>query len=120
MVKPLNTKVDLIMDGTSYLGLNDYGRLIVGDKGFEFYHKSDPRNYIQIPWEEVDYITASVLFGGRWIPRFGIQTKKNGFFTFAAKKPKKLLRAINQYIETDRMRHSLSFFEVLKRAICRH
>ena len=116
MVTPLNTKVDLIMDGTSYLGLNEYGSLIVGNNGFEFYHRSDPRNYIQIPWDEVEYVTASVLFKGRWIPRFGIETKKNGFFSFAAKEPKVLLKTINKYIETDRMRHSLSFWDVVKRA----
>lgn len=33
-------------------------------------------DYIQIPWEEVDYVIASVMFKGKYIPRFAIQTKK--------------------------------------------
>ncbi|MGX7031630.1 DUF956 family protein [Vagococcus zengguangii] len=117
MVQSLNTKVDLVMDATAYTGLTDYGKIMVGDKGFEFYHDRDVRKFIQIPWEEVDYVTASVMFKGKWIPRYGIQTKQNGMYTFASKNPKKVLRAINVYIPADRMVHSLSFMDVMKRGL---
>ena len=49
------------------------------------------------------------------IPRYAIQTKKNGTFSFSSKEPKKVLRAINQYIPSERLVRSLSFFDVLKR-----
>ena len=115
MVQSLNTKVDLVMDATAYTGLTDYGKIMVGDKGFEFYHDRDVSKFIQIPWEEVDYVAASVMFKGKWIPRYAIQTKQNGMYTFASKNPKKVLRAINVYIPSDRMVHSLSFMDVMKR-----
>ena len=35
MVQSINTKVDLTMAGTSYMGLSDYGKIMIGDKGFE-------------------------------------------------------------------------------------
>ena len=54
MVQSLNTKVDLVMKGTSYHGLTTYGKIMVGDKGFEFYNDHNVQDYIQIPWEEVD------------------------------------------------------------------
>jgi hypothetical protein len=116
MVQSLNTKVDLVAEGTSFQGLNSYGEIMIGDKAFEYYNKRKVSDYIQIPWEEVDYVIASVMFGGRYIPRFAIRTKRNGNFSFASKNPKKVLRAINQYIPRARMVHSLSFFQVLKRA----
>ncbi|MBP3915947.1 DUF956 family protein, partial [Clostridium sp.] len=78
MVQSLNTKVDLVIDATSFTGVSDYGKIMIGDKGFEFYNSRDPRKYIQIPWEEVDYVIASVLFKGRWIPRYAMRTRKNG------------------------------------------
>ena len=78
MAQSINTKVDLVMNGTSYLGLNSYGKIMIGDKGFEFFNERNVDDYIQIPWEEVDYIIASVLFKGKKIPRFAVQTKKNG------------------------------------------
>ena len=116
MVQSLNTKVDLVIDATAFTGLTDYGQIMIGDLGFEFYNSRDSRKYIQIPWEEVDYIIASVMFKGKWIPRYAVQTKKNGTFTFASKEPKKVLRAIQEYVEPDRMVQSLGFFDVMKRA----
>lgn len=115
MVQSINTKVDLVIDATSFTGLTDYGKIMVGDKGFEFYNHRDKRKFIQIPWEEVDLVLASVMFKGKWIPRYAIQTKKNGTYTFSSKQPKKVLRAVREYVEPDRMVHSLSFMDVVKR-----
>lgn len=107
------------MNATSHLGMADYGKIMVGDKGFEFYDDRDANNYIQIPWTEVNHIIVSVIFGGRWIPRFAIETKKNGTFSFSSRDPKKVLRAIRVYIKPDRIVRSLGFFEVIKRAFTR-
>ena len=117
MVQSLNTKIDLVIDATAFTGLTDYGEIMIGDKGFEFYHGRDPRKFIQIPWEEVDYVIASVMFKGKWIPRYAIQTKKNGTYTFSSKKPKVVLRAIREYVNPERMVQSLGFMDVVKRGI---
>ena len=115
MVQSLNTKVDLTIQATSYLGMANYGKVMVGDQAFEFYNEKNFKDYIQIPWEEVDYVMASVMFKGKWLPRFAIVTKKNGNFTFSTRDNKKTLRAINQYIPSDRLVKSLSFFQVIGR-----
>lgn len=117
MVESLNTKVDLVMDATSFTGLAAYGKIMIGDKGFEFYNSRNPRKYIQIPWKEVDYVIASVLLKGRWIPRYALRTKKNGLYIFSSKEPKKVLRAVRNYVEPDHMVYSLSFFDVIKRTV---
>ncbi|MDM5155004.1 DUF956 family protein [Bacillus sp. DX1.1] len=116
MVQSINTKVDLVIDATAFTGLTDYGEIMIGDKGFEFYNSRDARKFIQIPWKEVDYVIASVMFKGKWIPRYAIETKRNGTFTFSSKEPKKVLRAIREYVDPDHMVQSLSFFDVIKRA----
>lgn len=117
MVKSLNTKVDISVKGTSYLSIANYGNIMVGDKAFEFYNERNLKDYIQIPWEEVDCVLASVMFKGKWIPRFAIRTRQNGTYTFSSRDTKALLRSINQYIADDHMVHSLSFFAVLKRGV---
>lgn len=117
MVKSLNTKVDLVIDATAFTGLSDYGKIMIGDKGFEFYNSRDPHKFVQIPWDEVDYVIASVLLKGKWIPRYAIQTKKNGTYTFASKDAKKVLRAIRNYVDSERMVSSLSFLDVVKRGV---
>ena len=117
MVQSLNTTVDMTIKATSYLGLSNYGKVMIGDRAFEFYNERNVKDYIQIPWEEVDYVTASVMFGGKWLPRFAIMTKKNGNYTFSTRDNKAVLRAINKYVKSDRLVRSLSFFQVIKRGV---
>jgi hypothetical protein len=117
MVQSLNKKVDLVINATAFTGLSDYGKIMIGDKGFEFYNSRDSRKFIQIPWEEVDYVIASVLLKGKWIPRYAIKTKKNGTYSFSSKDPKKVLRTIRNYVDPDHMVSSLSFFDVVKRGV---
>ncbi|MBE6171674.1 MULTISPECIES: DUF956 family protein [Enterococcus] len=117
MVQSLNTKVDLTMNATSYLGVAEYGKIMIGDKGFEFYNDRDARKFVQIPWEEVDVVIASVMFKGKWIPRFAIRTKKNGTYSFSAKHPKEVLRAVRKYVDPSHMVRSLSLVDVVKRGV---
>lgn len=117
MVQSLNKKVDLTIKATSYLGLASYGKVMVGDKAFEFYNDRNIKDYIQIPWEEVNYVMASVILKGKWIPRFAIVTKKSGKFTFSSRDNKALLRAINKYVASKNLVRSLSFFDIIKRGI---
>lgn len=117
MVQSINTKVDLVMNATSHTGISEYGKIMIGDKGFEFFNNRDARKFIQIPWEEVDYVIASIMSKGKWIPRYSIQTKRNGTYTFSSKDPKKVLRAIRVYVDPKHMVQSLSFFDVIKRGL---
>lgn len=117
MVQSINTKVDVVIEATSYIGLTSYGKIMIGDRGFEFYDNRDAHNYVQIPWDQVDYVIASVLFKGKWIPRYAIKTKSNGIYSFSSKQPKVMLRAIHRYIDSDHMVRSLGFFDVVKRGI---
>lgn len=115
MVQSLNTKVDLAVSGTSFHGLTTYGKIMIGDRGFEFYNEKNISDYIQIPWKEIDFVAASVLFKGKMIPRYMIQTKKDGSFSFASKEPRRVLQTIGKYFPKDRMLHSLTFFDILKK-----
>ena len=89
MAQSLNTKVDLVMDATSFHGMNNYVKIMIGDRGFEYYNEKKMNDYIQIPWEEVDYVIASVMFKGKYIPRFAIQTKKKRNLYLCSKETKR-------------------------------
>ena len=100
----MNTKADLVVSGISYMGLNNYGKIMIGDHAFEFYNDRDPNDYIQIPWDEITYIVADVVFGGKWIPRFAIETKQNGTYRFgASKETKRLLAKCRDYFPAERI-----------------
>jgi len=117
MVQSINTKSDLVIDGTSHVGMSEYGKIMVGDRGFEFYSVRDAKNYIQIPWKEVDKVIVSIVFKGKWIPRYALKTKKNGMYAFSSKDPKKVLRTIRKYIAPKDIVQSLSFNDVVKRGV---
>ena len=117
MVQSLNKKVDLTNNATSYLGMANYGKVLVGDEAFEYYNDKNVNDYIQIPWSEVTEIMASVMFKGKWIPRFAVVTKNNGNFIFSTRDNKKTLRAVRNYVDPNNMVRSLSFFQVISRGL---
>ena len=61
MVQSLNKKVDLTINATSYLGMANYGKVLVGDEAFEYYNDKNVNDYIQIPWSEVTEILVLQL-----------------------------------------------------------
>lgn len=115
MVNSQNKNIDLTIKAKHLQGFTSSGQVMIGDQAFEYYNERNPRDYIQIPWDEVDLITAEVIFKKK-IPRFAIHTKQNGDFIFTTVDNKKTLRAINKYIPGDRLRKSLSLKDYIKRA----
>ncbi|WP_394011031.1 DUF956 family protein [Anaerococcus cruorum] len=115
MVSSQNKRVDLTIKAKHLQGFTSSGDVMIGDEAFEYYNERNPRDFIQIPWAEVELITAEVIFK-RKIPRFAIHTKQNGDFIFTTVDNKKTLRAINKYIPGDKLRKSLSFVDYIKRA----
>ena len=111
MAQSLNSKVDLTIKATSFAGLSTNGNVMVGNKAFEFYNERNVEDCIQIPWDTIDRVEASVLFN-KSISRFVIFINEKTYFTFSTKDNKKTLRAIREYVPADRMLRSLSFWAV--------
>ena len=113
MAQSQNSSVDLALKATSFQGLTTYGDVMVGNAAFEFYNEKNPEDYIQIPWDQVDYVAAEVL-PGKKIARFAIFTEENGHFSFSTRDNKATLRAMRAYIPEDRLQRSPSFADVMK------
>ncbi|MEE3393132.1 MAG: DUF956 family protein [Lachnospiraceae bacterium] len=116
MVQSMNTKVDYTCKATSFAGLTNYGKIMVGDKAFEYYNDANVNDYIQIPWDEISYISASVYFN-KHISRFAIFLKQNKqrYFSFSARDNKAVLRACREHFPAEKIQRSPSFIESLSR-----
>lgn len=114
MPQSQNTKVDLTISATSFMGLSTYGNMMIGDRALEFYNERNVEDYIQIPWDQIDHIAASVMFRGRLIARWAVFTKQNGRYTFSTRDNKKTLRAIRTYLGNEKIVRSANFFEVIR------
>ncbi len=112
MAQSQNSSVDLTIKATSFHGIGTYGDMMVGNKALEFYNERNVEDYIQIPWEEVDYISAEVI--GRRIVRFAVFIKQGGHFAFSTRDNKKTLRACREYLGDEKLLRSKSFFDVIK------
>lgn len=115
-VQSINRKVDLVVHATSFIDVTAYGNIMIGDRGFEFYHARDVRKFVQLPWNEIVRVQVTVFFKGKWIPRFTIETKESGSFIFSAKQPKKVLGLIGKHIGKANIVHALGMWDVLKRS----
>ena len=116
MAQSQNTKVEYTVKATSLSGLSTYGDVMVGDRAFEFYNERNKQDFIQIPWEEVDYVAAEVL-PAKKIARFAIFTKKNGHYTFSTRDNKATLRAMRGHVPEDKLQRSPSTLDVLKAGV---
>lgn len=112
MAQSQNSSVDLTIKATSFAGLGTYGNVMVGNAAFEFYNERNPEDYIQIPWDEVDYIAAEVV--GKKITRFAIFIKQGGHFSFSTRDNKATLRAVREYVGEDKLVRSKSFVDVIR------
>lgn len=116
MAQSLNKQVDLTIKATSFLGLTSTGKVMIGDKAFEFYNDRNVEDFIQIPWDRIDRIEASVI-GKKRISRFAIFLANDKYFSFSTRDNIKTLRAVAKYVPADRMFRSLSFADVFKRGL---
>lgn len=112
MAQSQNSSVDLTIKATSFSGIGTYGNVMVGNAAFEFYNERNPEDFIQIPWDEIDHISAEVI--GKKIPRFAIFLKQGGHFSFSTRDNKRTLRAVREYIGEDKLLRSPTFMDVMK------
>ena len=117
MVKSMNTKVDLSIKATSFFRITSYGDVLIGDKAFEYYNEKNTNDYIQIPWTQINYIAASVMFKGKIISRFAIFLKDGHNLSFSTRDNKLVLRTISKYISKDKLVRSYTFFEIITKGI---
>lgn len=113
MAQSMNSQVDYQAKASFMGGLASTGNVLIGNKAFEYYNERNVEDFVQIPWEEVDYVSAEVI--GRHITRFSIFTKRNGHFTFSARDNKAMIRAIRDvgHIPPDRLLKSMNFFQAI-------
>ncbi len=114
MLQSMNSSVDLTIDASLLMGMSEHGKIMIGNKAFEFYDSKKAKNFILIPWQEIDYIAASIMFNKKKINRFVVFTKESGKFIFTTKDNIKTLSMIKKYIDADKLIKSETFFSSIK------
>lgn len=112
MAQSQNSTVELTVKATNLMGLTSRGSVMIGNKAFEFYNERNPEDYVQIPWDEIDHVSAEVI-AGKHIPRFAIFVKGGAHFTFSTRDNKMVLRAVREHVGEEKLRRSPDFKDVI-------
>ena len=116
MAQSLNSTVELTTTGVSYLGMGGkVGKFLLGNKGLEFYSNANVEDYIQIPWENIEKIGATVS-RNKVSRHFEVFTDK-GKFLFASKDSGKILKVARQHIGNDKVVRMLTLVQVLMKKL---
>ncbi|KRK32642.1 DUF956 family protein [Loigolactobacillus bifermentans] len=114
MFQSINTTVDLTVSATAYLGVMQGGTIALGDQGFEFQRDHYPDQCVQLPWSEIDFISAKIESGGKKIPRYNVQTKRGVTYVFSSKQPHEVLRIFREHIGAEHVLRAPSMWDVFR------
>lgn len=118
MAQSLNTKVDLTATALQYLGFAQYGKVMIGDRAFEFFNDKNVEQNTQFPWDTILKVEGSVVkgFGGKpHIGRqFAIYLPNGKMVRYASKDAGKILKAMRVYLGNDKVVKSKTFIQKVK------
>ena len=104
------TKANLFNGGIGFKN----GDILIGDRAFEFYNHQNPESYLQIPWEEIKLVRAHVMFKGRFIRAYYIDTKQAGTFQFISSDAGRTLKMMRDFIGNDKLVKTEPLFSLKK------
>ena len=110
MVQSLNTKTSTPFAAIAYVGLGSvYGKLLIGDKAFEFFNDANVEDAIQIPWDTIYHVEGVVSRSnkiGRQIVvvlnRQG-NSKRQNHLRFSSKESGKILKLVREQLGNDKV-----------------
>lgn len=110
MVQSLNTKTSTPFPAIAYVGLGSaYGKLLIGDKAFEFFNDANVEDAIQIPWDTIYHVEGVVSRNnkiGRQIVvvlnRQG-NSKRQNHLRFSSKESGKILKLVREHLGNDKV-----------------
>ena len=94
----------------AYVGLGSvYGKLLIGDKAFEFFNDANVEDAIQIPWDTIYHVEGVVSRNnkiGRQIVvvlnRQG-NSKRQNHLRFSSKESGKILKLVREHLGNDKV-----------------
>ena len=111
-VQSLNSVAEFSCSGVSYHGITPtVGKIMLGDKGFEYYNDKNIQDFIQIPWGNIEQAGANV-HGRRVSRHFEIYTD-SGKFLFSSKQSGKILKIIREHIGNENVIRLRTMIQVI-------
>lgn len=115
MAQSLNTKVDFTTTGIAYLGFAEYGKIMIGDRAFEFFNDTNVEKNMQFPWASIKRVEGDVSVSKNGKVKIGRQFiivfRNEQKVRFASKESGTVLKYIRQYIGNEKVVRQKGFFD---------
>lgn len=110
MVQSLNTKTSTPFSAIAYVGLGSvYGKLLIGDKAFEFFNDANVEDSIQIPWDTIYHVEGVVSRNNKIGRQFVIvlnrqgKSKRQNHLRFSSKDSGKILKLVREQLGNEKV-----------------
>jgi hypothetical protein len=113
MAQSINTRADLTVPGISYMGFADYGNIMMGDVGFEYFNDKNVEKNIQLPYASIRFVEADVSRSGKIGRQFRIALTTGQQIRFSSKESGKILKLFREHLGNARVVRAKSFFDVI-------
>lgn len=112
MAQMLNKEVEYITKANTFINPLDpkSGILALGDQGLEF-RTANGQGFIQIPWHTVKVVRVQILFWGKYIRGFFIETTDNNSFNFVVSRAKEALPVMKKHLGREKLVQNKSNFK---------
>ncbi|GAB5051956.1 MULTISPECIES: DUF956 family protein [Pediococcus] len=114
MTESINTKIDLKVKATLDAGASQKGKIVIGDKGFEFINNQKNRYFVALPWNEIDHVGATRGIRKGHITHFTVYTKRHIGYVFTARDSKRIFEEIRPYVGAKNLVYEKDMFDRLR------
>jgi hypothetical protein len=121
MAQSLNTTVKLTTNAILYLGIGaKYGKILIGDKAFEFFNDANVEDFIQIPWQDISEVQGVVTLNNKIGRQFVIVLEKQGAskrtnqLRFSSKETGKVLKIIREQLGDEKVVRTPTLLKIIK------
>ncbi|CAM3167204.1 DUF956 domain-containing protein [Lactococcus hircilactis] len=117
MVKSINTRADFTAEAIVYLGLPKYGKIMLGDKGMEFFSDRNVADNMTFPWPSIRLVEGRVTHHGQKIGKnFYLVLNNKHRIRFSSGQAGHILKIIRENIGNENVVKSATFFGTLSHA----
>ncbi|MFC4652056.1 DUF956 family protein [Lactococcus nasutitermitis] len=119
MVESINTRADLATEAIAYLGFPKYGKIMIGDKGMEFFSDRNVADNMAFPWASIRAVEGRVTHDKKIGKNFYLILNNKHKIRFSSRQAGHILKLVRDNIGNDNVVKSSTFVGTFAKAFKR-
>jgi hypothetical protein len=101
-----NPEIAFATKANSFVSVNNpkNGIMTIGNSGIEF--RPYTTGFIQIPWDSIKQVRVQIVFFGKYVRGFYIDTNDGRVFNFVVSKARLAVKGISQFLPREKIKQA--------------